>query len=100
MDVALARTLLGFSLLALVVAGVGGTIYKLMAPDGWLVSAFGRSVSGGLALISGITVVVVLVSLSRGWAIRERNRRADLFVYAFALTGLLYLGQMLVNGRF
>jgi len=97
---ALTRTMIGFALLTLVVMGVGGTVYKLMAPDGWLASAFGRHVSGAVALVSGIIVVLTLISLSRGWAIRERNRRADLFVYAFALTGLLYLGHYWIDGRF
>ena len=97
---AIARTVLGFALLSLVVMGVGGTIYKLMAPDGILAMAFGRSVSAGLAILGGAGVVTFLVFLSRGWAIRERNRRADLFVYAFAATGFLYLAHYWLAGRF
>jgi hypothetical protein len=85
-------------LLVLVVTGVAGTVYKVMAPDGWVAGAFGRSTSAGLAALGSVTLLVALAWLSRGWAIRERNRRADLFVYSFAVAGFLYLARFWTNG--
>ena len=44
---ALAQAGIGFVLVALVLLGIGGTIYKVIAPDGWVAQAFGRSLSAG-----------------------------------------------------
>ena len=41
--------LVGLAVLLLVLAGIGGTIYKVISPDGWLAQAFGRSLSAGAA---------------------------------------------------
>src|SRR2546422_8909195 len=44
---ALGQYLLGFVVVGLVLVGIGGTIYKVISPDGWVASAFGRSLSAG-----------------------------------------------------
>src|SRR2546428_12977435 len=46
---ALGQYLLGFVVVGLVLVGIGGTIYKVISPDGWVASAFGRSLSAGAA---------------------------------------------------
>jgi len=89
---------LGMLLLLLVVTGVAGTIYKVMSPDGWIAAAFGRSTSAGLATLGSVALLAGLAWLSRGWALRERNRYADLFVYAFAAAGFLYLARYWISG--
>ena len=40
---ALGQYLLGFVVVGLVLVGIGGTIYKVISPDGWVALAFGRS---------------------------------------------------------
>ena len=85
-------------ILALVVTGVAGTIYKVMAPDGWIAAAFSRSTSAGLAAAGSVALLVGLAWISRGWAIRQRNRYADLFVYTFAVAGFLYLTRYWISG--
>ena len=85
-------------LLTLVVTGVAGTIYKVMSPDGWIAAAFGRSTSAGLAALGSVALLVGLAWISRGWALRERNRYSDLFVYSFAVAGFLYLARFWISG--
>ena len=55
---------LGMLLLMLVVTGVAGTIYKVMAPDGWIAGTFGRSTSAGLAALGSVTLLAGLAWLS------------------------------------
>jgi hypothetical protein len=89
---------LGMVLLTLVVTGVAGTIYKVMAPDGWIANAFSRGTSAGLAVIGSVALLVALAWLSRGWGLRARNRYSDLFVYTFAVAGFLYLTRFWISG--
>jgi len=95
---ALAHAAGGLLLLVLVVTGVAGTIYKAMSPDGWVATAFGSSASAGFAVIGSLLMLVALAWFSRGWAIRTRNRHADLFVYVFAAMGSLFLAQLWLKG--
>jgi hypothetical protein len=95
------QTLAGFAIVALVVLGVGGTVYKLLAPGGWLAQLLGRSVEAGMAAVFGLAAVALLAWLSRDWVSeRRRNRHSELFVYAFAAAGALYGIQFLVKGAF
>ena len=41
------QALAGFAIAALVMIGVGGTVYKLIEPGGWFAQLFGRSLAGG-----------------------------------------------------
>ena len=85
-------------MLLLVVMGVAGTIYKLVTPDGWVVAAFHRSTTTGLALMGAIGLASLFAWISRGVAVRGRNAHASLFVYAFAAAGLMYLARYWMNG--
>ena len=80
----------------LVVAGVGGTIYNIVAPNGWIFDAFQRSTPVGLASIGAAGLLGTFAWISRGWLIRGRN--AQLFVYAFAMVGLLYVTRFWIHG--
>jgi hypothetical protein len=91
---------LGALVLALVVAGVMGTVYKIVTPDGWIAGAFHRSTSAGLATIGAVGLIGLLAWVSRGAAIRGRNRYAEFFVYAFAAAGLVYLTRFWIVGTF
>lgn len=91
---------LGGVVLVLVMTGVAGTLYKVMAPDGWIAAAFNRGTSAGLSAVAALALLGLLAWLSRGWAVRGRNRYAELFVYSFAVAGLLYLAKFWINGVF
>jgi len=98
---ALAQAFLGFVILALVLLGIGGTIYKIIAPDGWVAQAFGRSLSAGVAALGSLLMVVMLAWFSRGWSSpRRRTQFADIAIYGFAAAGLLYIVQLWIRGSF
>lgn len=95
-----AQVAAGFAISALVMVGISGSIYKLIAPQGWVVQAFGHSLGLGAALLAAVVGAAALV-----WALPsrmpvQRARLADVVVYGFATAGLLYLGQMLAVGSF
>ena len=81
----------------LVVTGVAGTVYKVMAPNGWIADAFQRSPTAGLALIGTLGLLGLFAWVARG-SVRRRNRHASLFVYAFAAAGLMYLARFWIHG--
>jgi hypothetical protein len=86
----------GFALSVLVLVGISGSIYRLVAPQGWFVQAFGHSTSLGAALVAAVLGAGALVSVVPGWvAPAHRARISDITVYGFASAGLIYLGQYL-----
>src|SRR5687768_81490 len=98
---ALAQACVGFVLVGLVLLGIGGTIYKVISPDGWIAQAFGRSLSAGAAALGSIALVAFLAWFSRSWGDpRSRTRASDFVVYGFAVAGFVYLAQFWVKGTF
>jgi hypothetical protein len=92
---------LGVTLLGLVLVGIGGTIYKVISPEGWVTQAFGRSLSAGVAALGSLLMIIGLAWFSRGWTSpRAHNRFPELLVYTFAAAGLLYLAQLWTKGMF
>jgi hypothetical protein len=86
----------GCGVLALVLVGVCGTIYKMISPGGWITQAFGYAVSAGSAVLVSLAMIALLAWFSHGrFSPRGRNRHAGLFVYGFALAGIVYLLQLL-----
>ena len=95
----LLQTLLGGAMLVLVTLGVAGSIYKAIAPNGWIAMAFGQSISAGTAVLGSLCVVIALAWFSRVYnSPRRRNRHAGLFVYFFGAAGLVYALQLLSRG--
>ncbi len=85
----------GCALLALVLVGVCGTIYKMISPGGWIAQAFGYAASASSAVLVSLLMIGVLSWFSHSRVSpRGRNRHVGLVVYAFALTGIVYLTQM------
>ena len=92
----LAQVAVGFVLSVLVLVGISGSIYRLVAPQGWFVQAFGHSIGLGAALVAAVLGAGALVSVAPGWVSpAHRTRISDVTVYGFAAAGLLYLGQYL-----
>ena len=95
----IAQAAVGLGVLLLVLAGIGGTIYKVISPDGWLSQAFGRSLSAGAAALGSLALVGGLAWFSRSWGdVRRRTLVADFLVYGFAAAGILYLAQLWSRG--
>ena len=91
--------LVGLAVLLLVLAGIGGTIYKVISPEGWLAQAFGRSLSAGVAALGSLTLVGGLAWFSRSWGdVSRRTLISDFLVYGFAAAGFLYLAQIWMRG--
>ena len=98
---AVAQVTIGLVIVLLVTLGIGGTIYKVISPDGWLATAFGRSLSAGAAALGSLMLIAGLAWFSRGWTSpRTRNRFSDLLVYTFAAAGIVYLAQLWMKGTF
>lgn len=98
---AIAQALIGCAFLALVLAGIGGTIYKTIAPDGWIAHAFGRSLSAGAAALGSVAMIVALAWFSRTWGdVGRRTLAADFLVYGFAFAGFVYLARFWMSGTF
>jgi len=99
---ALAHSVLGLAIVCLVVLGIGGTIYKVISPDGWIAQAFGRSLSAGAAALGSLALVLGLAWFSRGWSRSpdQRHLASGLLIYTFAAAGIVYLGQLWLKGTF
>ncbi len=95
------QTLWGFLLVIMVVFGICGTIYKLLAPSGWIAGLMGRGFSGGVAAIGLMIVFGVIGWIARSWTTnREQAATATLVVYVFAAAGVLYSFQLWSKGAF
>lgn len=90
----LAQVLAGFAISALVLVGISGSIYRLVAPQGWFVQAFGHSFGLGAALLAAILGAAAVVWAVPSWMPSQRGRVSDGVVYGFAAAGLIYLGQL------
>ncbi|MGH8704200.1 MAG: hypothetical protein ACREUO_02160 [Burkholderiales bacterium] len=95
------QTLAGFALGTLVMLGVGGTVYKAVAPDGWFAQMFGTSLAGAVAAVFALAALGAFAWFTREWvSAKRRNRFSEVFVYAFAAAGLLYVAQLIFRGTF
>src|SRR2546430_7545968 len=98
---ALGQYLLGFVIVGLVLVGIGGTIYKVISPDGWVALAFGRSLSAGAASLGSLILIAGLAWVSRGWdSPQYRNRFSDLLVLSFAAAGAVFFGPLVAPRKF
>ena len=95
----LGQSLLGFAVLVLLLVGLSGTIYKMLAPGGWIAQLFGRSISAGLGALAALGFIALIAWLTREYSSpRWRNRFSDLFVYGFTTAGLAYAVRFWMTG--
>ena len=95
----IAQAFVGLGILALVLAGIGGTIYKVISPDGWIAQAFGRSLSAGAAALGSMALVGALAWFSRTWGDpTNRTLLWHFLIWSFAAAGILYLAQLWTKG--
>ena len=94
-----AQTVFSCLLLSLVLGGIGGTVYKVLAPDGWVSQMFGHSLSAGAAALGAMGLVGGLAWSSRSWGDPDtRSLPTQLLIYGFAAVGILYLAQIWTRG--
>src|SRR5262245_32001174 len=95
----LAHAAVGLALACLVLLGFMGTVYKLIAADGWIAAAFERSATAGGAAIGSCFLLATCV-----WYVLVSARRhrlvAESVGYVFAAVGGLYLMRYLLEGSF
>ena len=83
----------------LVLGGIGGTIYKIISPEGWIAQAFGRSLSAGAAALGSMALVGALAWFSRTWGDpTNRTLLWHFLIWSFAAAGGLYLAQLWMKG--
>src|SRR5260221_11296042 len=88
------QAIAGFVVAALVMLGIGGTVYYLVVPGGWLAQVFGRSLAGGMAAILALLIIGLCVQLTHKLIpVASRNRYSERFVYGFASAGATYAFQ-------
>jgi len=91
------QTLYGFAISVLVFVGIGCTIYKVLSPDGWVTTAFGRSLSAGFAMLGSVVALVMLALLSRS-SPRGHNALSEFMVFGFGMAGVVFLGRLWIVG--
>jgi hypothetical protein len=86
----------------LVLLGVGGLVYKLLNPQGWLTGWFGElwDRSPGLVWLAafGGAVAVILAKHFYDRNPHGRSNRGNLIVYAFLALGLFFFFKLIVTG--
>lgn len=93
------RAIAGCAVAVLVMLGVGGSVYYLVGPGGWLAQVFDRSVAGGLAAVLALLVIGACVKLTRHLiSVGNRNRYSEAFAYGFAAAGAVYAFEYLFKG--
>lgn len=89
------QTGVGLIVCVLVVSGIAGTVYKVIAPGGWVAQAFGHGVKAGLSLLLAIALLLAFAVFSRTWTPSRKhgNFTANVVVALFALAGAVYLAH-------
>jgi hypothetical protein len=95
--VSIAQAAAGLAMVSLVLLGIMGTIYKLVAPEGWLAQAFGRSLSAGAVTVGALLLLGACAWHSAG-SPRRQHKLSDAVVYGFAGAGALYAARWLFTG--
>jgi hypothetical protein len=83
----------------LVMFGIGGTIYNLVAPGKWLAQAFARSPTIGVVAMLTLLIIGLCVWLVRNMLpASDRGRYAECCAYGCALAGAVYVCRVFADG--
>ncbi|KPK07339.1 MAG: hypothetical protein AMJ64_06790 [Betaproteobacteria bacterium SG8_39] len=97
-SVALGQALVAFTVVMLIMIGIAGTVYRVIAPDGWIVSAFDRGLGNGLAALGAIGLLAGLLWMKGGAnAFAKRSTSTEVVVAGFAGLGVLFLLESVLN---
>jgi hypothetical protein len=93
---------LAVAVVGLVVLGVGGLVYKLLSPQGWLTGWLGElwnSSPGLVWLVAfGGAIAVILGKHFYDRNPHGRSNRGNLIVYGFLALGLFFFFKLIVSG--
>jgi len=95
---ALAHALIGFGMVILVMIGIAGTIYRVIAPHGWVVEAFNRSLTAGLTTLVVLSAIGAMLWFTNPKTHGKRNTSIELIVMGIAGAGAIFLLQASLNG--
>ena len=83
----------------LVMLGIGGTVYNLVAPGKWLARIFDRSPASGAVAILVLLIVGLCAWLTRNLLpASDRGRYAECLAYGCALAGAAYMCRIFADG--
>ena len=95
------QSVFGFAALVLVIVGVSGTIYKMLAPDGWIARMAGGGLGHAGAAGAALAALATFAWIAREWlGARARTRVTDLVLLTSAAAGAIYLAQLWIKGAF
>lgn len=99
----LVQTIVDFFFFCLMVVGVGGVMFKFLAPDGWLGSLTDGLMKMGVghALITAVGALVALL-LAKRWldGFNMKTSLGDFIMYGWMLLGLYFGFRYIVTGSF
>lgn len=96
---ALVQALIAFAVVMLIMIGIGGTVYRVIAPDGWIVRAFDGGLGSGFAILGLVAALFACVQLRSGKTVLvKRSKLTEAIVFGFAGVGALFLLQSLLRG--
>jgi hypothetical protein len=94
--VSLAQAVAGLAMVCLVLVGILGTVYRLVAPDGLVAMAFERSPTAGGAALGSLLLLGACAWYTLGSARRD-HLLSEFVGFAFAAAGALYSVRYLLQ---
>lgn len=99
----LIQTIVDFIFFCLMVLGVGGVMFKFLAPQGWFEAIMHELGKFGLgqALVIAVAVLVAFL-LAKRWmdGFNMKTSLGDMIMYAWMLLGLYFAFRYIVTGSF
>ena len=97
----LAGSLAGFGILAFVLLGICGTLYKILSADGLVAGMFDKSLSAGMVAVGSLILIGLCAWFTGTWSSpRHRQRLSNFVLYSFATAGLLFALRLWWTGTF
>ncbi len=95
------QLLVDFIFFCLVILGVGGTMFKVLVPDGWLKVAMSEiwQFDPDLMLVIAVFALIAFI-LAKRWlgGFSAKTSLGDLIMYAWMAAGIYFAFKLLVTG--